>query len=199
MAKKRRGTGDASKLWDILPGGLREAALGALQPDELEGPTQTGQPLVKGGFKERIKGGLRRNPGSFAVGAGLGLIQLVDLLKGPVGDAADAFGMNPTRSKDRAAQFGAAQELDRVSMVQEMRQQELQQLTQENMARIMTMAPEMGNQLLAGRRMGKGVRMIGGTPRYDLLAHVARQMAGGQFSSPPVQTGPVGQGVEGAI
>ena len=51
----------------------------------------------------------------------------------------------------------------------------------DNTVNLIRYAPEVANQVMAGRRLPKGAVMIGGQPRVDLMQQLAEQMSNGAF------------------
>lgn len=51
----------------------------------------------------------------------------------------------------------------------------------DNTVNLIRYAPEVANQVMAGRRLPKGAVMIGGRPRVDLMQQLAEQMSDGAF------------------
>lgn len=66
---------------------------------------------------------------------------------------------------------------EEAAMQQNIRDREIDKLAAINEQRLMTAAPQVATQILAGRRLPQGAVVIGGRPRTDLLRQFAVQMA----------------------
>lgn len=65
----------------------------------------------------------------------------------------------------------------------EQKNREVEEIARMNEQRLMQVAPDLANQILAGRRLPQGALVLGGRPRTDLMREFARQMA----TEPPQQ------------
>lgn len=61
----------------------------------------------------------------------------------------------------------------------------LQQVMDENTARLAALAPHTYYEVLAGRRLPMGARVYGGAPRTDLMEQLSYGMATGKYKPPP--------------
>jgi len=67
---------------------------------------------------------------------------------------------------------------------QGLRRQRLERDMAGNAARLAAVAPDLYNQVLAGRRLPRGAVVLGGQPRTDLLEEVAMRMSDNAFRTP---------------
>ena len=65
--------------------------------------------------------------------------------------------------------------------MEESQREQVRRSMRESLARIAAIDPQMYSEVMAGRRLPQGARVIGGTPRTDLLAQLASDMAGGYY------------------
>lgn len=124
--------------------------------------------------------------GSKRAGAiNLGLMALPfapGLVKGLGESVAGGFGAGEEeRRQDTMMQMqGLA---DQYVVMRQRRAAEIQRLNGINQQLLQTYAPELYQQLLAGRSLPPEAVVIGGRPRHDLIQDVAAQMSAGQFQA----------------
>jgi hypothetical protein len=66
-----------------------------------------------------------------------------------------------------------------------LREQRLLRADMDNMERLARINPELVKQVLAGRRLPRGAVVIGGKPRLDAMAELARGMSMGAYTQEP--------------
>jgi len=79
----------------------------------------------------------------------------------------------------------AQREADALGRLIQRRREDHERIVEQNLALMAERAPHLFNTLSAGRRLPKGARVFGGTPRTDLLTEVASRMADGHYTPPP--------------
>ena len=68
-------------------------------------------------------------------------------------------------------------ESEQAMLMENLRQQQVEEMARVNEQRIMQVAPHLANQLLAGRRLPQGAAVFGTQQRTDIFREFARQMA----------------------
>ncbi len=68
-------------------------------------------------------------------------------------------------------------ESEQAMLMENLRQQQIEEMARVNEQRIMQVAPHLANQLLAGRRLPQGAAVFGTQQRTDIFREFARQMA----------------------
>jgi hypothetical protein len=105
------------------------------------------------------------------------------LLGQTTGDVVNWFrGGNPNEIPVRQAMGMNRQN----AIVQQLRNERLQEAKTMNMMRLMKMDPHLYSELTAGRPLPIGAVPIGGSVKTDLLDEVTGAMANGDFSPPPM-------------
>lgn len=83
---------------------------------------------------------------------------------------------------DRVASLeGQYRSMEAAAQLEQMRRRQAAQM---NMARLQQMAPDIYQNVLAGRQLAPGEVVLGGRPREDMLAQVVDMMGHGEFRSP---------------
>lgn len=155
-----------------------EAAAGAGAAESLAAKVGGAAAKSKGGL------GLLGKIGGWPTVAAMALPLVAEHLPGIVDGAKDRFG--PLLGHDFAADklqrvLDAQDQISRFTRAQQRRQQDLEQLVNVNTQMLAQNAPQLFNQIMAGRELPDGATVIGGQPRTDLMREVAMQMSQGGF------------------
>lgn len=106
-----------------------------------------------------------------------------------------AVGVTDTDESQRARadeMFQLEQRVRAQRQVREMERQRRDMAMQANLQVIATQAPDVYNQVLAGRPLPRGAKVFAGRPRRDLLEELAVAMSDGAFPVDGGGAGPMG-------
>lgn len=121
------------------------------------------------------RGPLRASSGAILAASGLGQMVLAPIA-GAIREMITGDELEQARRRTTLLM-----EARRQRVMEEQRIESKRQYVQMNAQRLMQMAPDITNRVLAGRRITQGGVAIGGTPRIDLLQELAAHMSDGSL------------------